>query len=628
MVGKSKKNKIMTKYIIQSLFLIFILSAIACTNISKENKYDKQVPEWSKNQIWYQIFVERFNNGDTTNDPTRESIYTASALLEIPESWHVSDWTQDWYKQEEWAKQTGENFQTTLQHRRYGGDIQGILDKLDYLEDLGITAIYLNPINDAPSLHKYDVRNYRHIDINFGPDPEGDLELIKKENPADPNTWVWTSADKLFLKLVDELHKRNIRVILDYSWNHTGVEFWAWRDILKNQEKSKYKDWYNITSFDNPETDSNEFSYQGWLNLSSLPEFKKIDIKGERIHGKPYEGNMIEPVKNHIKAVTKRWLAPDGDVSKGIDGYRLDVADQIPMGFWREYYSYVKSINKDAYLVGEIWWESWPDVLMNPVPYVKDSVFDAVMFYQVYKPARMFFAEPEVCITAEQFVDSLNFQWNRLPENVKYAMMNTAATHDSPRLLTSFANKSKYKVGAKPYENSDYITGKPDNETYQRVKLYLMHAFTNIGNPHIWNGDEMGMWGADDPDCRKPLWWSEFTFKPENRNNITENEFVADSVGFNNDMFEYYKNLIKIRKNNPVLSNGDIEFLYAKGKQLVYKRFNDKGEEILVLFNLDKDEFEYTINNSKKYKDLFTMEEIKSKVKLQPLSGIIVKNND
>ena len=136
-----------------------------------------------------------------------------------------------------------------LQLRRFGGDLQGVLDKLDYLQELGITAIYFNPINDAPSLHKYDARNYRHVDVNFGPDPKGDNEIIASENPNDPTTWKWTSADKMFLKLVDELHQRNIRVILDYSWNHTGVEFWVWKDIVKNQENSAYKDWYDIKSF-------------------------------------------------------------------------------------------------------------------------------------------------------------------------------------------------------------------------------------------------------------------------------------------------------------------------------------------------------------------------------------------
>ena len=130
--------------------------------------------------------------------------------------------------------------------------MQGILDKLDYLEELGINAIYLNPINDPPSMHKFDARNYRHIDIHFGPDPEGDKKIIASEDPLDPGTWQWTSADQLFLKLIKELHQRNIRVIVDYSWNHTGIKFWAWEDVLKNGAQSKFASWYEINEFDDP----------------------------------------------------------------------------------------------------------------------------------------------------------------------------------------------------------------------------------------------------------------------------------------------------------------------------------------------------------------------------------------
>ena len=112
------------------------------------------------------------------------------------------------------------------------------MERLDYLQDLGVTALYLNPLNDAPSLHKYDARNYHHIDRNFGPDPRGDERRTAAEDPADPATWTWTAADSLFLALVREIHRRGMRVIMDYSWNHTGITFWAWQDVLKNQRSS------------------------------------------------------------------------------------------------------------------------------------------------------------------------------------------------------------------------------------------------------------------------------------------------------------------------------------------------------------------------------------------------------
>ncbi|MCK9423491.1 MAG: glycoside hydrolase family 13 protein [Bacteroidales bacterium] len=585
-------------------------------------------PAWSKNAIWYQIFVERFYNGDPSNDPKAENIRSDTSYI-VPADWKLSEWTKDWYatsaQEKNWMKKSGKNFGDILQLRRYGGDLQGVIDKLDYLSDLGINAIYLNPVNDAPSLHKYDARSYHHIDVNFGPDPVGDNKLISTETPDDPSTWKWTSADKLFLQLVAEVHKRNMHIIMDYSWNHTGTEFWAFRDLVKNQEKSRYKDWYEIISFDDPATPDNEFSYKGWANVKSLPEIKKVNVTEPCRNGYPYEGNIIEDAKKHIFDVTERWLAPDGDTSKGIDGFRLDVADQVPMGFWRDFNRQVKSIKPEAYLVGEIWWARWPDTMMNPVPYVNEKVFDAVMFYQVYRPAKYFFSKTSVPLDAKQFRDSLLYQWNRLPESYRYGMMNVSATHDSPRLLTCFNNEGKYKYNSKPSDDPSYKTGKPDEETYKRVRLYLMHQFTSVGAPHIWNGDEMGMWGADDPDCRKPLWWHEYAFQPETRTNFQKGVKSYDPVGFNREQFEFYKKLIRIRKENPVLSSGTITFIKANGKALVYRRSDDKNQ-IFVLFNLDSRNIPIELPENGEYMNLMDESRINGKtISLESLTAMILK---
>ena len=200
------------------IFAILVLISECKPKIEKSNL--ASVPEWSKNAIWYQIFVERFRNGDTTNDPTPSDL-KGSYPGEIPEGWKITPWSHDWYAHESWLDSVkSKGFYSKIQARRYGGDLQGVLDKLDYLQDLGITAIYFNPLNDSPSLHKYDARNYAHIDHNFGPDPKSDVALMNSETPLDPATWKWTSADKLFLKIVEECHKRGIKVIMDYSWNH------------------------------------------------------------------------------------------------------------------------------------------------------------------------------------------------------------------------------------------------------------------------------------------------------------------------------------------------------------------------------------------------------------------------
>lgn len=585
-----------------------------------------QPPAWSKIAIWYQLFVERFNNGDKTNDPKPENMDVPFINIKTPEGWSVTPWSQDWYTMEDWAKKSDMSFDDAVQYRRYGGDIQGVLNKLDYLQDLGVTALFMNPVNDAPSLHKYDVRNFHHIDVNFGPDPIGDNKLIAAENPDDPSTWTWTAADKLFLKLVAEAHKRGMKIIMDYSWNETGTNFWAWQDVVKNHEKSKYKDWYAIQSFDKPETPENEFSYSGWMGIASLPELKKANITSKREpYGYPYEGNINEGAKNHIFSVTRKWLAPDGDVTKGIDGFRLDVADQIGLGFWRDFRKLVRSIQPEAYLVGEIWWEDWPEKLMNPVPYTRGDAFDAVMFYQVYRPARYFFAVNNYSMDAITFKDSLEMQWNRLPESNRYAMMNVSSTHDSPRLLTDFYNPNKYKFNSKSNDDINYKTGKPDEDTYKRLRLYLVHLFTTVGAPQIWNGEEMGMWGADDPHNRKPLLWKEMKFDPETSNFYQTGEKQFDKVEFNQLQFDWYKKLIKIRKDNPVLSSEKIEFITAEGKKLSYKRFDDKNE-IIVLFNVEGSTQEFTLPENGKYVDLLTNSTFSGpKIKVKSLQALVLK---
>ncbi len=610
------------------LIILLILSSGFLNPVLPQNSQNalKEPPSWAKNVIWYQVFVERFNNGDKSNDPGPVNMDVPFMKIKTPAGWEITPWSHDWYNMEEWAVKSGKSFNDAVQFRRYGGDLQGVLNKLDYLQELGVTALFLNPINDAPSLHKYDARNYHHIDVNFGPDPVGDNKIIASEKPDDPSTWKWTSADKMFLKLVDEAHKRGMKIIMDYSWNHTGTSFWAFEDLVKNQEKSIYKDWYNVTSFDNPATTRNEFVYEGWLNNNYLPEIKKVDLTTERRIGHAYEGNINEGAKQHVFAVSKRWLAPDGDTSKGIDGFRLDVADHIGLGFWRDYHKFVRSVQPEAYLVGEIWWEQWPDQLMDPVPFTSGDVFDAVMFYQAYRPARYFFAKTNSEINAAQLKDSLEFQWNRLLPANRYAMMNTSSTHDAPRLLTDFYNPGKYKYQASPSDNPAYLTGKPDAETYQRLRLYLVHLFTSIGAPQIWNGEEMGMWGADDPNCRKPLMWKELAFDPETRSNIQPGAKTYDKVEFNLAQFDFYKKLISIRKHNPVLSTGDIKFLTTDGKKLAYKRFDSK-DEIIVLFNLNPAKQKFSLPQKSTWIDLLTNKKIKGKsLTVKPLSAAVLKS--
>ena len=611
-----------------SFALLWWLTGLAASaqSLAQSRAQVPPPPAWAQRVVWYQIFVERFRNGDPTNDPTPATMASASLGWPVPKDWTVTPWTWDWYAQEPWAKNSGRSYYETLEHRRYGGDLQGVLDKLDYLKDLGITALYFNPLNDAPSLHKYDARSYHHIDVTFGPDPSGDRKIIAAETPGDPTTWRWTAADNLFRKVLDEAHKRGMKVILDYSWNHTGVEFWAWQDVVRNQAKSAYKDWYEITTFDDPATPANEFAYRGWANLASLPEIKKVGLPTPRVSGFPYEGDLAPGPKQQILDVSRRWLAPDGDTARGVDGYRLDVADQIPMGFWRDYFQFVKRVKPSAYLVGEIWWVKWPDHLMNPAPYVGDAgVFDAVMFYQLYRPARSFFGRVNDSLTARQFQDSVNFQWNRLPDATRRAMMNVSATHDAPRLLTDLDNPGKYKVGASARDNPAYNTGAPKEETRRRADLYRLWEFTTIGAPHIWNGDELGMWGADDPDCRKPLWWPDISgFQAESP--APGHAGKSAPVATDRALIEQYRTLARLRREHPAIVTGSFEFLpsgHAKG--LLYQRASAQ-EQVLVALNASTRPLTFTLPEPGQYRSLLPGGPTpkKQRVTLPPLSGAVL----
>ena len=605
---------------------ILLLSALilllhSCGISPKEKpktQVQNHVPEWSKNVIWYQIFADRFRNGDPSNDPKPEDLTGAYPFF-VPEGWQVTPWGQDWYREDDYlqnvteaqkAKHNGFNgFSQKSQLRRYGGDLQGVLDKLDYLQNLGITGIYFNPLNDAPSLHKYDARNWRHIDVNFGPDPEGDKKIMASENPADPSTWKLTAADKMFLKVIEECHKRGIRVILDYSWNHTGITFWAWQDILKNQKNSVYADWYWINQFDNPATPENEFDYKGWLGVPSLPEIKETVPQNHAEGIRAFEGNITnEDVKNLIFAITERWLDPDGDgnPADGVDGYRLDVAAEVPLGFWREYREKVRSVNPEAFILGEVWYEQFPDKLLNPEPFLRGDIFDAVMNYRWYRAARSFFSQPHENMTPTVFADSLNSIRKVLQPGNNQAMMNMVSGHDSPRVLTSLFNKNKYKFEANPEANSSYKIHKPDAETYQTFKMLLAHQFTWIGSPNIWQGDEMGMWGADDPNNRKPLIWKDIEFEDESAHPLNMARPV-DQVKFNQEIHDYYKKLIQIRKDNPVLADGFVTFLITDDAQnvLAYAR-QDASSHIIVVFN--NSEAEQSIQLDGIYTDLLTGE--------------------
>jgi len=530
-----------------------------------------QVPEWSKGVVWYQIFPERFCNGDTNNDPTADKVYINDKHKQ-PKGWKITPWTSNWFEESSWEDKMGGEFSHSLGFRRYGGDLQGIINKLDYLKTMGIVAIYLNPIFEAVSMHKYDGSSYHHVDVNFGPDPVGDKALMDSETPDKPETWTVTSADKLFFKLLEEAHKRNIKVVIDGVFNHTGVQFWAFQDIVKKGKASPYFDWYQIKQLDDPATPQNEFDYKGWWNTKSLPEFNRT------------KENLHEGVKKYIFAATKKWLDPngDGDPSDGVDGWRLDVAREVPLGFWTEWHALVKSTNPQAIIIGELW-ELSPDFIGE------HGVFDALMNYNFAYAINDFFIAKQKQISSETLVTKLKEIDATYPEQNLYALQNLIDSHDTERLISIIANPDRQFEHDGNENNTDYNPGKPSSEDYETQKLILAFQMTYRGSPMIYYGDEVGMWGADDPHDRKPMVWDELSYQDEVVTALSgfRTGYGKYKVQPNKDLLAYYKKMIAIHNYSPALRYGTVQFLPVHENKHVFGFIRQyKDDKILVLFNL------------------------------------------
>lgn len=516
-----------------------------------------QAPEWSKGLVWYQIFPERFRNGDLTNEPNKER-------AKGPEGWSLSSWTSDWYARAHWEQQETPDFYDIVRERRYGGDLQGVIDQLDYLQGLGIGGIYFNPVFDAQSMHKYDATYYHHIDRNFGPNPTADITQFASENPADPSTWAWSSADSLFLQLIQQAHQRGIKVIIDGVFNHTGTEFWAFQHLLEHQEDSPYKHWYSVLSFDDPSTSENEFDYEGWWGFKGLPVFKETG------------GNLSSGAKKHIFEITKRWMDPngDGDPSDGVDGWRLDVASEVGKPFWKEWHALVRSINPEAFTVAEIWDE-------KGLEYVGDTLFSSVMNYPFAYASKEFFIDET--IDAYELTNRLADLQRSYGPGYEHSLQNLFDSHDTPRVATQIRNPgTPYNPDA--YPKQGYKVGAPTNKELQKLSLMAVFQLSWPGAPMIYYGTETGMWGADDPDDRKPMIWSDMQYEAE-KNHPYGWERGVDSVGFNADLFEHYSGLVQLRMSSEALRKGELSVLETdKSTVLAYERIAEK-DAVLVIIN-------------------------------------------
>ncbi len=534
--------------------------------------------DWPKHAIWYQIFPERFRNGDPKNDPTAEYSRVPD---QVRAKWRITPWTKEWYGMDEWEKELAPDAYGTMQHRRYGGDFQGIMDKLDYLRDLGVTAIYLNPIFESASLHKYDARSYHHADPHFGPDPEGDKALIAGET-ADPTTWKWTAADKMFLELVRQAHARGIRVILDGVFNHCATDFFAFADLKKNQEKSAYTHWFHVHHFDDPKTpDRNEFDYAGWWGVKAMPEFSEVtDEKGRK--------NLDPEVKAYLFAITKRWMDPngDGDPSDGVDGWRLDVANEVGTGFWMEWNDFVKSINPLAYTVPEIWVEAQD--------FMREAKFDGVMNYYA-------FAMPikggmiHATLSTREFLRLIeerreNFSWE---EALRH--QNLFDSHDTDRFPSMIVNRNRpyfAKEDAFGYDGDlwagstekPYLIRKPTPEERKLQRMLTLFQVTYPGAPYLYYGTEVGMWSADDPDDRMPMVWPDLTFEPQKispAGQPTRN----DDLNFDAALHSFYREALALRRKHPELVDGPMRVLEGSNRSQTFAWVRDGACPQLAVFN-------------------------------------------
>jgi len=580
-----------------------------------------QVPEWAKGAVWYQIFPDRFLNGYPGNDPVKENVVSADVG-----QWQVHPWTSDWFKLQEWERDRNLPFYDIVRDRRYGGDLIGVIEKLDYLQKLGVEVIYFNPIFEAQSMHKYDATTYHHVDNNFGYDRDGDMAIIMSDTDS-PEDWSWSSADSVFLQLINKAHELGVRIVLDGVFNHCGREFWAFQDVLKNQQSSRFKDWFDVIAWDDPATpDTNEFDYNGWWGIKSLPEFRED------------ENGLVEPVRNYIFNITRRWMDPngDGDPSDGVDGWRLDVARFVKNEFWRDWQKFVKSINPEAITVGEIWYGGTPaEQIDKMAAWVSDKRLESNMNYPFAYALMDFFVDEKTRISATEFDLRLRAIRQAYPEESNHILMNLLDSHDTDRLASMVKNPDReYDRMCSIWDNPEYDLTAPSERDRQIANLIILFQMTYIGAPAIYYGDETGMWGADDPDDRKPMVWQNLSYENETYSSVLPANATSDSVVFNKPLFERYQKLISIRKKYPVLKSGKYQTILADNEKQIFafQRFSKDDTLTIVLNRSHRDEMVHLNISSpgKPQEILFGKKEAiktegdSSVISLSPLSGVII----
>ncbi|MDD2200952.1 MAG: glycoside hydrolase family 13 protein [Firmicutes bacterium] len=412
-------------------------------------------PAWARDAVVYQIFVDRFANGDPANDPAGTSRWGA---LPTPRSFS-------------------------------GGDLAGIIQKLDYMSSLGVSCLYLTPIFLSSSNHKYDTIDYFRIDPHFG-----DEETAKK--------------------LVDECHSRGIRVVLDAVFNHSGYEFFAFQDVVEKGKDSPYWKWFNVHEFPvrtRPKPNYETFGPGIW----QMPKFRTDNPE----------------VRDYLISAAEHWTR-----TLDIDGWRLDVADDVDHGFWREFRTRMRLIRPDILIVGEI--------LHDASPFLRGDQMDSVMNYPWRELCLNYFARRRIGTAA--FAVGLTATAMRNRRQVQYAMWNLLGSHDRERFLTACQGDAA------------------------RVMLASTFQFTYTGTPYIYYGDEIGLEGEDDPDCRRCMPW--------------------DEDKWDRKLLKHYRDLAQLRAEHAVLRRGEFASLVADGPEspFVCARWDDGACIVVALNNTEE----------------------------------------
>lgn len=513
-------------------------------------------PAWAKGAVMYQIFVDRFCNGDPSNDvEDGEYVYIGEPVCK------VKDWNE---------------FPAAMDIRRFhGGDLQGVLDKLDYLEELGVEVIYFNPLFVSPSNHKYDIQDYDYIDPHYGviiedggevlPEGEKDNTRATKYQKRTGDIQNLEASNRLFAKLVEEMHTRGMRVILDGVFNHCG-SFNKWMDRERIYEpqpeyekgayvsaQSPYRDFFHFFD-EREEAWPYNKNYDGWWGHDTLPKLN-------------YEDSPT--LEEYILNIGKKWVSPPYNA----DGWRLDVAADLGYSneynhiFWENFRKAVKSANPQALILAEHYGD--------PGEWLQGDEWDSVMNYDAFmEPLTWFLTGMEkhsderrtdLWGNADNFVNTMNhFMASMLTPSLQVAM-NELSNHDHSRFLT----RTNHIVGR--------VAQLGSKAAEEGINLAVMREavavqMTWVGAPTVYYGDEAGVCGFTDPDSRRTYPWGQ-----ENR-----------------ELVEFHKEMIRIHKREKPLRTGSLKMLSWSSNVLAYARFQE-GEQIIVVLNNSKELKEVTI---------------------------------